>query len=80
MEVEERVGYYDLVEYQHIIIDDEEFIFNKETLEYFRVIPDINHGCKEEIEFKTTNDEISEVFGISEKLTLNEFLELGGKL
>jgi hypothetical protein len=45
------------------------------------VVPDINHGCDEEIELKAHHDEIIEVFGVKRKITLNQLLdELGGAL
>lgn len=83
VETEERKGYYNLNDYIHITSDEDEFIIDKEDGIVYVVIPDINHGCKEEIELKTHHDELAEIFGVKRKITLNQLLDefnLGGVL
>ena len=80
MEITKRTGYYNKVNYKHIIMDEDEFIADEEIGVVYRVIPELNHGCSEEVELTTSHDEFSQVFGIVEKLTINQFKNLGGVL
>lgn len=80
IKVKRRIGFYNRVKYKHIVLDGLEFIVDEEIGAVYRVVPEIIHGCESEIELKTDHYDISEVFGILETLTINQFKNLGGVL